>query len=103
MTQHRPIFWSSPDLRQMSDADLDVMSYYIRKRYANYLNTVSTTEGIVSTSQANSQWVSIGTASNSYRNAGSTTNPDDNDPSAPPDTTFGSDQTSTLSLSLIHI
>lgn len=97
MTQHRPLFWSSPDLRQMSDADLDVVSYYIRKRYANYLNTVSTTEGIVTTSQANSLWVSIGTATNSYRTSGSLTNPDDNDSSSPPDTTFGSDQTGTSS------
>jgi len=104
MTQYRHLYWDSgnKDLRQFKDADLEVLSYFLRKRYAELLNTVTTTPGYVSNEgqgQIDGTFASIGTATDGHRTQGSTTEADDNLPAsgAEPDSTFGSDQTALVS------
>ena len=96
MTQYRHLYWDSgnSDLRMFSDTDLEVLSYFLRKRYAALLDGASSTPGWVGTAQANGDYISIGTANNGVRAQGSHTEPDDNLPSsgAEPDTSFSSDQ-----------
>ena len=96
MTQYRHLYWDSgnSDLRMYSDSQLEVLSYFLRKRYAALLDAGTDYPGEVKTSQP-TNFVSIGTATNGYRNQGSLTEPDDNHNSqgAEPDSTFGSDQT----------
>ena len=96
MTQYRHLYWDSgnSDLRMISDTDLEVLSYFLRKRYAALLDGASSTPGWVGTAQANGDYISIGTANNGVRAQGSHTEPDDNLPSsgAEPDTSFSSDQ-----------
>ena len=98
MTQYRHLYWDSgnKDLRQFSDTELEVLSYYLRKRYATLLNTVDTTPGWTGTTQPGGAGsAGIGSANNGVRSSGSVTETDDNTPTggAEPDTTFGSDQT----------
>ena len=100
MTQYRHLYWDSgnKDLRQFSDSELEILSYFLRKRYADLLNTVNTTPGYVANSgegQIDSTFGTLGTAINGVRSAGSITEPDDDTPTggAEPDTSFGSDQT----------
>ena len=112
MTQYRHLYWDSSgqDLRMFADAGgtsgttLEVLSYYIRKRYAYLLDTGGTNiPGSVGKTQPDSQWVSIGGAYNTHRIMGQHTEPNDNipwndptrEPYAEPDTDFTSDQTST--------
>ena len=104
MTQYRHLYWDSgnSDLRMFTDANLEVLSYFLRKRYAELLNTVTTTPGYVSNEgqgQIDGTFASIGSATDGHRTQGSTTETDDNTPSggAEPDTTFGSDQTALVS------
>jgi len=110
MTQYRHLYWDSgnKDLRMFSDeggsagTTLEVLSYFLRKRYAALLDSGIDYPGEVKTS-GTSPFVTIGTAQNWYRDPGSTTEPDDNHNSqgAEPDTNFGSDQTSTQSSTAI--
>ena len=98
MTQYRHLYWDSgnADLRMFSDSELEVLSYFLRKRYAALLDSTNTTPGHVGLSQPNgADDVTIGTAINGVRAQGSHTEPDDNSPSsgAEPDTNFSSDQT----------
>ena len=100
MTQYRHLYWDSgnKDLRQFSDSELEILSYFLRKRYADLLNTVNTTPGYVANAgegQIDSTFSTLGTATNGVRSAGSITEPDDDTPTggAEPDTSFGSDQT----------
>ena len=104
MTQYRHLYWDSgnSDLRMFTDANLEVLSYFLRKRYAELLNTVTTTPGYVSNEgqgQIDGTFASIGSATDGHRTQGSTTEADDNTPTggAEPDTTFGSDQTALVS------
>jgi len=106
MTVHRPLYWTSgSDLRQMADADLDVVSYYIRKRYAWYLDNNANIPGDVRNAQSNVDWQSIGSITNTVRSSGTATNTDDNDPSGPDDEDFsgswGSTDTTSSSTSSI--
>ena len=102
MTVHRPLYWTSgSDLRQMADADLDVVSYYIRKRYAWYLDNNANIPGDVSNAQANSDWQSLGSITNTIRAEGFEYNTDDNDNAGPPDTSFNSGNQTTSSSSSI--
>jgi len=100
MTQYRHLYWDSgnKDLRQFSDTELEVLSYFLRKRYAELLNSVTTTPGYVSNEgqgQIDGTFSSIGTASDGHRYDYSTTEPDDDVPNsgAEPDTNFGTDNT----------
>ena len=89
MTQYRHLYWDSSgqDLRMFADAGgtsgttLEVLSYYIRKRYAYLLDTGGTTiPGSVGTTQPDSSWYGIGGASNTHRIMGQHTEPNDNIP-----------------------
>ena len=109
MTQYRHLYWDSgnKDLRMFTDANLEVLSYFLRKRYAELLNTVNTTPGYMANSgegQIDSTFSSIGTAKNHIRSSGSTTETDDNTPTggAEPDSTFGSDQTTEANTSTAY-
>ncbi len=100
MTVQRHLYWDSgnKDLRMFTDTNLEVLSYFLRKRYATLLNTVNTTPGYMANSgegQIDSTFSSIGVANNHLRAQGSLNETDDNTPSggAEPDSTFGSDQT----------
>ena len=103
MTQYRHLYWASgtSDLRMFSDTNLEVLSYFLRKRYAALLDGGTDYAGEVKTS-GTSPFISIGTADNGYRSQGSMTEPDDNHNSqgAEPDTNFGSDQTTFSSSTL---
>ena len=81
MTQYRHLYWDSgnADLRMFSDSELEVLSYFLRKRYAALLDSTNTTPGHVGLSQPNgADDVTIGTAINGVRAQGSHTEPDDN-------------------------
>ena len=97
MTQYRHLYWDSgnKDLRHFSDTELEVLSYYLRKRYAYLLNSVDTTPGWTGMTQPDGTSAGIGSANNGVRSSGSHTETDDNTPTggSEPDTTFGSDQT----------
>jgi hypothetical protein len=78
---------------------LEVLSYFLRKRYAVLLNTVNTTPGYVANTgegAIDGTFSSIGTATDRIRTQGSNTEPDDNTPTggAEPDTSFYTDATS---------
>jgi hypothetical protein len=81
---------------------LEVISYFLRKRYAYLLDTGGTNiPGSVGKTQPDSQWVPIGVANNTYRIIGQNTEPNDNipiddptrEPYAEPDTDFINDAT----------
>lgn len=97
MTQYRHLYWDSgnKDLRMFNATDIETLSYYLRKRYADLLNTVNTTPGVVGYTQPSSDHVWIGAAPERHRTQGSHTETDDNTPTggAEPDTSFSSDQT----------
>jgi hypothetical protein len=97
MTQYRHLYWNSgnKDLRQFSDTELEVLSYFLRKRYAYLLNTVDTTPGWTGMTQPDATSAGLGSANNGVRSSGSHTETDDNTPTggAEPDTSFSSDQT----------
>ena len=98
MTAQRPIVWNTDSLYQMTDGELDTLSYYIRKRYAHYLNTDTFTPGRLSKGDpGDGGYVSIGSAVNTERTQYIATEADDNVPNsgAEPDTSFGSDLTGT--------
>ena len=99
MTAQRPIVWYTNSLYQMTDSELDTLSYYVRKRYAHYLNTdPNNTTGAVNVGDPGvTGYVHIGDATDKDRTLYSLTEPDDNVPNsgAEPDTTFGSDLTGT--------
>ena len=87
-----------------SGTTLEVISYFLRKRYSYLLDTGGTNvPGSVGTTQPDSQWVSIGGAYNTHREIRSHTEPNDNIPIDDPtrdagieeDTQFSSDQTTT--------
>jgi len=70
MTQYRHLYWDSgnADLRMFSDSELEVLSYFLRKRYAALLDSTNTTPGHVGLSQPNgADDVTIGTAINGVR------------------------------------
>ena len=62
MTQYRHLYWDSgnSDLRMYSDSQLEVLSYFLRKRYAALLDAGTDYPGEVKTSQP-TNFVSIGT------------------------------------------
>ncbi len=112
MTQYRHLYWDSggQDLRMFADGGgasgttLEVLSYYLRKRYAYLLDTGGTTiPGSVGMTQPDSTWYGIGGAYNTHRIMGQHTEPNDNipiddptrEPYIEPDTSFTSDQTNT--------
>ena len=116
MTQYRHLYWDSggQDLRMFADGGgasgttLEVLSYYLRKRYAYLLDTGGTTiPGTMGNdggkTQPDSTWYQIGGATNTHRIMGQHTEPNDNipldDPTYDalhePDTDFTSDQTTT--------
>ena len=91
MTQYRHLYWDAinKDLRMFQDegggagTTLEVLSYFLRKRYAVLLNTVNTTPGYVSNTgegQIDSTFNSIGTALDRVRTQGTDTEADDNVP-----------------------
>jgi hypothetical protein len=96
MAVQRPLYWDTgnKDLRQYTDANLIVLSYFLRKRYAALLDAGSDYAGEVKVSQP-THFISIGTATNKYRTQGSGTEPDDADNTggAEPDTVFGTQNT----------
>ena len=99
MTQYRHLYWDSgnKDLRMYQNAHIDTLSYFLRKRYADLLNTTDTTPGWVGKTQPGGAGsAGIGSANNGVRSSGSHTETDDNTPTGgyEPDTTFSSDQTS---------
>ena len=98
MTQYRHLYWDSgnKDLRMFSDTNLEVLSYYLRKRYAALLDSVDTTPGWTGMTQPDGTSAGIGSANNGVRSSGSHTETDDNTPTggSEPDTSFSSDQTS---------
>ncbi len=120
MTQHRHLYWDSgnKDLRMFSDGGgtsgttLEVISYFLRKRYAYLLDTggldIPGTLGTTGQHQPDAQWVFIGGAYNTHRQMGQHTEADDNLPpgypgaGAEPDTNFTSDQTSTASELMLY-
>ena len=92
----RPIVWNSNSLYQMTDNELDILSYYVRKRYAHYLNTSTSTTGRLNVGDPGiTGYVTIGSAVDSDRTLYSVTNPDNNVPPIGADESFGSDQTGT--------
>jgi hypothetical protein len=104
MTQYRHLYWDAvnKDLRQYSDTELEILSYFLRKRYAALLDAGTGYPGEVKTS-GSSPFVSIGTATNGYRISGSMTEPDDtgNYQGAEPDPIIGQpDQTTFTSSSV---
>ena len=91
MAVQRPIVWNTNSLYQMTDSELDTLSYYVRKRYAHYLNTSTSTPGVVSVGDPGiTGYVHAGDVTNTNRTLGSLTEPDDNAPSggSEPDTSF---------------
>ena len=101
MTVQRPLYWDTgnKDLRQFTDANLDVLRYYLRKRYAALLDSGADYAGEVKTSQP-THFISIGTADNTHRLQGTGTEPDDSDNTggAEPDTVFGTQNTTTATI-----
>ena len=119
MTQYRHLYWDSgnKDLRMFSDGGgtsgttLEVISYFLRKRYAYLLDTGGTNiPGSVGKTQPDGQWSLIGGAYNTHRIIGINTEPDDNipwddptrDPGIEPDTNFTSDQTSVAQETVLY-
>ena len=90
----RPIVWNTNSLYQMTDNELDTLSYYVRKRYAHYLNTSTSTTGRIEIGDPGiTGFVAIGGATDTDRLQHVESEPNDNTPSggAEPDTNFGDD------------
>lgn len=71
MAIRKPLYWSSSGtygagLRELSDIDLEVMSYYLRKAYANLLNSSIDVSGQIRAGDR-SGWTFIGDISNNIR------------------------------------
>ena len=64
---------------------LDVLSYYLRKRYAALLDSDNTTPGWVGTTQPNNTDANIGSYTNTWRTMQYVTATDDNVPNSPPE------------------
>jgi hypothetical protein len=78
----------------MYDAtQIETLSYYLRKRYADLLNTVADTEGNVRQSNPNSEYVFMGGAPERHRTQGVRTQADDLLPEIGDDETFGPENT----------
>ena len=94
MTQYRHLYWDSgnSDLRMYTDVQLETLSYYLRKRYADLLNTVNTTPGVVGYTQPTADHILIGGAPERHRTQGVRTKTDDNLPTTD-DTVFGPENT----------
>jgi len=95
MTQYRHLYWDSGtgDLQMYDATQIETLSYYLRKRYADLLNTVADTEGNVRDSNPNSEYVFMGGAPERHRTQGVRTQADDLLPEIGDDETFGPENT----------
>ena len=94
MTQYRHLYWDSGtgDLQMYDATQMETLSYYLRKRYADLLNTVADTEGNVRQSNPDSEYVFMGGAPERHRTQGVRTKTDDDLPTTD-DTVMGDENT----------
>lgn len=86
MAVYKPVRYDSVELtfKTLSDTDLEVLSYAVRKKYAQLLNTDSTIGGTISVGTAsNTSYVSIGSATDSKTTTTTQTQADNTTGGAP--------------------
>ena len=112
MTQHRHLYWDSgnKDLRMFADeggtsgTTLEVISYFLRKRYAYLLDTGGTDiPGSVGKTQPDGQWSLIGGAVNTHRVMGQNWEYDDNIPVNDPTWDYGIEEDTQFSADMTNV
>ena len=103
MTQYRHLYWDSGtgDLQMYDATQIETLSYYLRKRYADLLNTVADTEGNVRQSNPDSEYVFMGGAPERHRSQGVRTKTDDDLPTTD-DTVFGPENTGSVDTTYLY-